>query len=57
MVAMETIARVLAESMRPLEAPMMRLCAPDVPVPFSPALEKLIVPNENTILEAIRKML
>ena len=40
-----------------LEAPMMRLCAPDVPVPFSPALEKLIVPNENTILEAVRKML
>ena len=40
-----------------LEAPMQRLCAPDVPVPFSPALEKLIIPNETTIAEAIRKML
>jgi len=40
-----------------LEAPMMRLCAPDVPVPFSPALEKLVVPNENMILAAVGKML
>ncbi|MBQ9685349.1 MAG: alpha-ketoacid dehydrogenase subunit beta [Oscillospiraceae bacterium] len=40
-----------------LEAPMQRLCAPDVPVPFSPVLEKLIIPNETTIAEAIRKML
>ncbi len=40
-----------------LEAPMMRLCAPDVPVPFSPVLEKMVVPNENMILEAARKML
>lgn len=40
-----------------LEAPMMRVCAPDVPLPFSPALEKLVVPNENMILEAVRKLL
>lgn len=40
-----------------LEAPMDRVCAPDVPLPFSPALEKLVVPNENMILEAVRKLL
>ena len=40
-----------------LEAPMARVCAPDVPLPFSPALEKLVVPNENMILEAARKLL
>ena len=39
-----------------LDAPVQRLCAPDVPIPFSPALEKLIVPNENTILAAIKKL-
>lgn len=40
-----------------LEAPMMRVCAPDVPLPFSPVLEKLVVPNENMILAAVRKLL
>lgn len=40
-----------------LEAPISRLCAPDVPVPFSPSLEKLVVPNENMILDAVKKML
>ena len=40
-----------------LDAPIMRVCSPDVPVPFSPALEKLIIPDENRIREAIRKML
>ena len=39
-----------------LEAPMMRVCAPDVPLPFSPVLEKLVVPNENMILEAVKKL-
>lgn len=48
---------ILPDVFYDLEAPMRRLCAPDVPVPFSPALEKLMVPNENTILEAVRKML
>lgn len=40
-----------------LEAPMVRVCAPDVPLPFSPALEKLVVPNENMILDAVKKLL
>ena len=40
-----------------LEAPMLRVCAPDVPVPFSPSLEKLVVPNENMILETAKKLL
>lgn len=33
---------------------MMRCCAPDVPLPFSPVLEKLVVPNENMILDAVK---
>lgn len=39
-----------------LEAPMMRVCAPDVPVPFSPVLEKLVVPNEAMVIEAVKKL-
>lgn len=40
-----------------LEAPISRLCAPDVPVPFSPSLEKLVVPSEDSIFNAVKKML
>ena len=39
-----------------LEAPMMRVCAPDVPVPFSPVLEKLVVPNEEMVLAAVKQL-
>lgn len=40
-----------------LEAPMMRVCAPDVSLPFSPVLENLVVPNEDMILAAVRNLL
>lgn len=40
-----------------LEAPMMRLGAPDVPIPFSPELEKYILPNEDRIITTVREML
>ena len=39
-----------------LDMPISRLAAPDVPIPFSPALEKLIVPTEKTILNAIKEL-
>lgn len=38
-----------------LEAPMQRVCAPDVPVPFSPSLERLVVPNETMIRDAVKR--
>ena len=41
---------------KPISPLMMRVCAPDVPLPFSPVLEKLVVPNENMILEAVKKL-
>ena len=28
-----------------------------MPLPFSPVLEKLVVPNENMILDAVKKLL
>ena len=48
---------IMPEVFYDLEAPMMRCCAPDVPLPFSPVLEKLVVPNENMILDAVKKLL
>lgn len=56
-VGAEIATSIMPDVFYDLDAPIQRLCAPNVPVPFSPALEKLIVPNENTILAAIKKML
>lgn len=52
-VAAEICAAIQDDVFYDLDAPIRRLCAPDVPVPFSPALEKLVVPNETTILNAV----
>ena len=52
-IAAEICAAIQDEVFYYLDAPIRRHCAPDVPIPFSPALEKLVVPNENTILNAI----
>ena len=40
-----------------LDAPIVRLGALDMPIPYSPALEPLTVPNKDTIAAAVRKML
>jgi len=40
-----------------LDAPVKRICARDVPVPFSPVLEDFVVPTEERIEKEIRKML
>ena len=34
-----------------LDAPVKRLGAMDVPIPFSPVLEDLTVPDENAVVE------
>lgn len=39
-----------------LDAPMVRLTADDVPMPFSPPLEAAAVPSELDILDGIRKL-
>jgi pyruvate/2-oxoglutarate/acetoin dehydrogenase E1 component len=40
-----------------LKCPPRRLTAPDVHVPFSPALEPLLYPNADSIVSAVRRML
>jgi pyruvate dehydrogenase E1 component beta subunit len=36
-----------------LDAPIRRVATPDVPIPFSPALEAAVIPDENRIRAAI----
>jgi pyruvate/2-oxoglutarate/acetoin dehydrogenase E1 component len=40
-----------------LDAPVRRLCAMDVPVPFSPVLEDLTVPTPASVISAVRELL
>jgi len=51
------IASVIADSaFYYLDAPVKRMGAMDVPVPFSPALEDLTVPTEDTVAEMAKNL-
>ena len=53
----EIMARVMPEVFYQLEAPMQRLGTADAPLPFSPALEMPMIPDEKAIAAKIREML
>jgi len=53
----EIAALIAEEAFDYLDGPVTRLAAPDVPIsPFSPALEDAILPGEENVLEAIRRL-
>lgn len=55
-VASEVAATVAEGAFESLRAPILRLTAPDIPVPFSPHLERLMFPTEEKIVAAVRKV-
>jgi len=54
--AAEIAATLGEEAFDWLDAPVIRLAAEDVPIPFSPQLEGLVQPNEERIADAIRRL-
>lgn len=56
-VGSELAALVAEEGFGYLKAPIRRVVTPDVPVPFSPPLEKEIDPDEDWIVAAVREVL
>ena len=56
-VASEISALVAEERLTYLDAPIIRIGAPDTPCPFSPPLEAAYIPGEREIREAIKKIL
>jgi pyruvate/2-oxoglutarate/acetoin dehydrogenase E1 component len=40
-----------------LQAPPKRVCAPDVPIPYSPVMEQFCLPNKDRIVQGIREVL
>jgi 2-oxoisovalerate dehydrogenase E1 component beta subunit len=56
-VGAEVAALVAAEAFQDLDAPVRRLTAPDVPIPFSPPLEQAVLPQLDDMKEACRELL
>lgn len=53
----EIAARVAEKALYHLDAPVKRVAAPDVPVPFAPVLESFVVPDTERIKTAVREVL
>jgi 2-oxoisovalerate dehydrogenase E1 component beta subunit len=51
------IAALIAEkAFEELDGPIVRVTAPDTPVPFAPPLEEYFLPNAKKVIEAARKL-
>lgn len=55
-VGSEIAAMVIENAFDHLDAPILRVAAPDVPTPASPPLEKQIEPDENDIIDAVKNL-
>lgn len=56
-VGAELAAMMMEEGFDDLDAPVLRVCAGDTPMPFAPAAQAQAIPNEDDILAAIRRVL
>ncbi len=52
----EIAAVVAEEALDYLDAPIKRVAEPDTPIPFSPALEKSVIPDERSIVKAVKEI-
>jgi len=53
----EVAATIAEKAFEYLDAPIVRVTAPDTPVPYSPPLEEFYLPGKDDVLEAARKLL
>jgi 2-oxoisovalerate dehydrogenase E1 component beta subunit len=53
-VAAEVIARITALCFEWLDAPVQRVCAHDVPLPYAPTLEDFVLPQTEDLVKACR---
>jgi pyruvate/2-oxoglutarate/acetoin dehydrogenase E1 component len=52
------VAAVIAEhGFEDLDGPVVRVAAPDVPIPFSPSLEQAVLPTVERVREACHELL
>ncbi len=55
-IAAEIVMDVMPEVFYYLDVPPERLCLPNVPLPFSPALEFPLIPDQEKLYQKIKKM-
>jgi len=55
-VSAEIAAVVAEEAIDYLDAPVKRVAEPDTPIPFSPPLERFVIPDEKRIIEAVKEV-
>lgn len=55
-VGAEIAAQVSSEAFGYLDRPILRVTAPETPVPFSPVLEQLYLPDASRIVSAVRSL-
>jgi len=53
-VSAEIAAVVAEEAIDYLDAPIKRVTGADAPIPFSPTLEQFVIPNEKSIVKAVK---
>ena len=56
-VAAEIAALIAEEAFEDLDGPVVRVTTPDVPIPFSPPLERAVLPQVDDVKEACRELL
>lgn len=54
--AAEIATIIMEEAFDYLDAPVKRVCAPDVPIPYSTALEGVVIPQPSDIIKAIESL-
>jgi len=56
-VSAEIAAVVAEEAIDYLDAPVKRVAEPDTPIPFSPPLERFVIPDEKKIVGAVKEVI
>ena len=52
----ELAALIAEKAFEDLDGPIVRVTAPDTPVPFAPPLEEYFLPNAQKVADAARKL-
>jgi 2-oxoisovalerate dehydrogenase E1 component beta subunit len=55
-VAGEVAARISEHAFAWLDGPVVRLCCPDTPIPYSPTLEDAYLPNVDKLVAKVREL-
>ncbi len=56
-VGAEIAATVYEQAFEYLDAPLVRVCSPDLPIPFAPSLEREYMPNADKLEQMVIKLL